>query len=208
MDRGIRPFCNAKFMYLLPTRVNSREGNVKFRKDVMGAVMEAFGATLASAATHYNHSFIEARKLGANDPTIAALLVGLGRPEDKKGGRKPKAKAEQAPDGAAPASPEPPPPAEEGATAESNPETAGEELNSTEVKGDVAWPHAEGYTAPTYTVSKKDGTVVASGLTKEQADELIAKAKASKKGTLEATAENAPQETPAETSEQEAAPAQ
>jgi hypothetical protein len=71
MDKGIRPFCDAKFVELLPTRVN---------------VMEAFGCTLASAATHYNHSFIQARK----NPELAALLVGLGRPEDKKGGRKKK----------------------------------------------------------------------------------------------------------------------
>ena len=86
MDKGIRPACNAKFLELLPTRVNTREGNCAFRKNVMASVMEDFGITLASAATHYNHAFKHAVSL--NTPG----LDGLGRPEDKKGGRKPKAK--------------------------------------------------------------------------------------------------------------------
>jgi hypothetical protein len=93
MDKGIRPFVNAKFAALLPTRVNTREGNTLFRKTVMHSAMEEFGITLASAATHYNHAFIEARKAAETDPALATLLQGLGRPEDKKGGRKPKQQA-------------------------------------------------------------------------------------------------------------------
>jgi hypothetical protein len=84
MDKGIRPECNRMFAQLLPTRVNTREGNTAFRKAVMAHIMENFGITVASAATHYNHSFIQAK---ANAPE---LVEGLGRPEDKKGGRKPK----------------------------------------------------------------------------------------------------------------------
>ena len=89
MDKGIRPACNDNFVELLPTRVNSREGNTAFRKSVIGYVMEEFGTTLASAATHYNHAFIAAKAV----PELQTLLEGLGRAEDKKGGRKPKAKA-------------------------------------------------------------------------------------------------------------------
>lgn len=93
MDKGIRPAMIAAFNAALPTRTNTREGNTVFRKTVMAGIMEAFGITLASAATHYNHAFIEAKK----DPLKAELLAGLGRPEDKKGGRKAKPKAEATP---------------------------------------------------------------------------------------------------------------
>ena len=85
MDKGIRPACNAKFVEALATRVNTREGTCAFRKNVMFYVMEEFGITLASAATHYNHSF-QAVKLATPE-----LVEGLGRADDKKGGRKPKA---------------------------------------------------------------------------------------------------------------------
>ena len=84
MDKGIRPACNRKFAELLPTR--AAVGNTAFRKNVMFYVMEEFGITLASAATHYNHAFQECRK------ATPELVEGLGRADDKKGGRKPKAK--------------------------------------------------------------------------------------------------------------------
>jgi hypothetical protein len=97
MDKGIRQECNRKFLELLPTRENTRIGNAKFRASVIGHVMEAFGATLAAAATHYNHAFIQAKAMlvdpKVDDETKAKLttqLEGLGRPEDKKGGRKKK----------------------------------------------------------------------------------------------------------------------
>ena len=83
MDKGIRPACNRKFAGLLPTR--AAVGNTAFRKNVMFYVMEEFGITLASAATHYNHAFQECRK------ATPELVEGLGRADDKKGGRKPKA---------------------------------------------------------------------------------------------------------------------
>ena len=110
MDKGIRPYCNIKFVELLPTRTNTRAGNTAFRKTVMCDIMEQFGITLASASTHYNHSFqcapiplgeyreVEFRgriiKLGPGLGVDPALLVGLGREADKKGGRKAKVKVE------------------------------------------------------------------------------------------------------------------
>ena len=136
MDKGIRPFCNAKFVELLPTRVNTREGNIRFRKEVRHAVMEAFGCTGASASTHYNHAFIEARK----NPDLAELLVGLGRPEDKKGGRKPKAKTEATP---APA-------VEPVANAET-PAAPAAEAGAT---AGPLWPFAPGYTGPQQSEEK------------------------------------------------------
>ena len=83
-DRGIRINVNHKFVELLAERATT--GNTRFRANVIGYAMEEFGITLASAATHYNHAFKEAKKL----PELAELLVGLGRPKDKKGGRKAK----------------------------------------------------------------------------------------------------------------------
>jgi hypothetical protein len=82
MDKGIRPACNAKFLELLPQRATL--GNTEFRRAVMNSIREDFGITEASAATHYNHSF---KTVKASNPE---LVEGLGRPEDKKGGRKKK----------------------------------------------------------------------------------------------------------------------
>ena len=76
MDKGIRPAANAKFLELIPTRVKTREGNTAFRKTVIAYIMEEFGATLASAATHYNHAFINARTLAATNAELAGHLEG------------------------------------------------------------------------------------------------------------------------------------
>ena len=86
MDKGIRPAVNRKFVEMLPQRAEI--GNTAFRKNIIAFAMDEFGITLASAATHYNHAFKEAKKVAE----LAPQLEGLGRPEDKKGGRKPKAK--------------------------------------------------------------------------------------------------------------------
>ena len=83
MDKGIRPACNAKFLELLPQRATP--GNTEFRRAVMNSIMEDFGCSLASAATHYNHSF---KVTKTSNPE---LVEGLGRPEEKNnGGRKKK----------------------------------------------------------------------------------------------------------------------
>lgn len=153
MDKGIRPFAIANFQATLPARENSAKGNTAFRKGVISAIMDSFGCTLAAAATHYNHAFIATREAAKTNETLAAQLVGLGRPEDKKGGRKKKAveatpAAEVAPQGDA----------------------------------------AQAETAPEQTVfrvcKKSDGSVVAEGLSFEDAKALVEKAAAAKKAKL------------------------
>ena len=133
MDKGIRPACNAKFAELLPQR--AALGNTEFRRAVMSFIVEEFGISVASAATHYNHAFKVAKEA---NPTA---VEGLGRPEDKKGGRKPKQFA---------------------------------------VVLDVSEP-----VQTVFEVKKKsDGSVVASGLSFEDARELVNKAAAQKKAKL------------------------
>jgi len=87
MDKGIRATCNFKFMELLPQR--AAMGNTAFRAAVMSHIVEEFGIPVTSAATHYNHSFQKCREASPE------LVEGLGRPDDKKGGRKPKAVARE-----------------------------------------------------------------------------------------------------------------
>ena len=77
--KGIREFTNAKFVELLPQLPEL--GGTGFRKAVMTAVVEQFGISINSAATHYNHSLKLARE---ENPTA---VEGLGRPEGKRGGR-------------------------------------------------------------------------------------------------------------------------
>ena len=170
MEKGIRPFVCARFLELLPTRAGStdRKVNTQFRKTLTSEVMEKFGTTLASAATHYNHAFIEARKLAAQQgqETLAAQLVGLGRPEDKKGGRKKKAQG----------------PVEEAAAPQAA-VTPAIEL-SDEQKAEAA-ADAEQHAALLYSVfRKKDDALVAKDLTREQADALLDKARVAKKAAL------------------------
>jgi hypothetical protein len=87
MDKGIRATCNFKFMELLPQR--AAMGDTAFRRAVMSYVAEQFDIPVTSAATHYNHSFRKCREASPE------LVTGLGRAEDKKGGRKPKAVARE-----------------------------------------------------------------------------------------------------------------
>jgi hypothetical protein len=81
MTQGIREFTNATFAANLPKLAEL--GNAGFRAKVMGETITKFNISVASAATHYNFS-LKAQRLA--DPKSVA---GLGRPEDKKGGRKP-----------------------------------------------------------------------------------------------------------------------
>jgi hypothetical protein len=88
MDKGIRPFANARFAALNPSRKAGTISNTEFRKSIIAECMEQFGITLAAAATHYNHAF---KAYKAANPTE---VEGLGRPPEKNnGGRKPKAPA-------------------------------------------------------------------------------------------------------------------
>jgi hypothetical protein len=149
-DRGIRVNVNHKFVELLAERATV--GNTRFRANVIGYAMEEFGITLASAATHYNHAFKEAKKR----PELAEALLGLGRPEDKKGGRKPKAKAPAA--------------------------VATPILLLGYTPATVV---AEAPEQTEFVVKRKsDGVVVAEGLTFENAAALVAKAAAAKKAKL------------------------
>ena len=155
MDKGIRPAANAKFLELLPTR--AEVGNTGFRKNVMFYIMEEYGITLASAATHYNHAF---KTVKAANPE---LVEGLGRAEDKKGGRKPKAKVEAV---------VPAPVLLLGYTA---PATVVDTSNDA------------GETMPAQTVftvkKKSDGTVIGE-FSFDEATALVAKSKAAKKAAL------------------------
>lgn len=81
MTKGIREFANATFTNTLPQL--KELGATGFRAEVMNLIVLAFGISVASAATHYNHALKQARLM---DPKS---VEGLGRPEDKKGGRKP-----------------------------------------------------------------------------------------------------------------------
>ena len=81
MTKGIRAFVNTTFNNTLPKLTEL--GNIAFRREVMNAAIMEFGISVASAATHYNHAFKEAKE------TNAAAVATLGRAEDKKGGRKP-----------------------------------------------------------------------------------------------------------------------
>lgn len=151
MDKGIRPACNAKFAELLPKRAEL--GNTEFRRAVMNYLIEEFGITLASASTHYNHSFIQCK--AANPEAV----VGLGRPEDKKGGRKAKVKTEAT------------------VATVANPLLANNTM--------LLLTYSPAAVVTLYTVKKKaNDAVVAENLTQEDAEALVQKAKVAKKAAL------------------------
>lgn len=180
MDKGIRPFCNNKFVELNNLRTRGELTNTQFRKNVMAACMEEFGITLASAATHYNHAFKTVKGLNSE------LVSGLGRPEDKKGGRKPKAKvvaeAVKAILGdAAPVDSALLLTALEMGKVQNHSEGTSEVVP--QEPNDAALPEVP--EVKTYTVTRvKDGAVVAEGLLLADAEALIAKAIAAKKAKL------------------------
>ena len=192
MDKGIRPAAIAKFAALLPTRVNTREGNTAFRKAVIAHLEEDFGITHAAGATHYNHAFIDAKTRSATDPALAALLVGLGRPEDKKGGRKKKV----VPPTAASVIPQPVNAllqnfinagVVQGPAQPVTQTAAVEEAKSEEPapQGDVPQEPQAPAAQTVFTVKKKkDGSVVAEGLSFEDAKALVEQAAAAKKAKL------------------------
>lgn len=81
MTQGIRAFVNDTFKNTLPQL--GELGTIGFRREVMDQAIMAFGISVASASTHYNHALKLAR---VETPEAVAKL---GRAEDKKGGRKP-----------------------------------------------------------------------------------------------------------------------
>jgi len=179
MDKGIRPYARTLFVEMSPTRVSTREGNTAFRKNIIAKLMEEFDVTLASGATHYNEAFKYVKE------TQPELVVGLGRPEDKKGGRKPKVKTEAV---VAPVET----PAETPAAAP----VLDESVLPAPAPA-VVWPFAEGYVAPQAAPEvtqkfvvrrKKDQVVVAEFESAELAQAAIDKAKQAKKAALELVA--------------------
>jgi hypothetical protein len=81
MTKGIRDYVNARFAKLLPKLQAGELDGKGFRAKVMEGAVAKFGITVAAAATHYNHS-LKMQRLAD-----AASVEGLGRPDDKKGGR-------------------------------------------------------------------------------------------------------------------------
>lgn len=81
MTQGIRAYTNARFLKYLAVFQVGELSATEFRKKVMDGAVNKFGISVASAATHYNHA-LKMQRL-ADEKSVE----GLGRPEDKKGGR-------------------------------------------------------------------------------------------------------------------------
>lgn len=81
MTQGIRDYTNARFAKHLPKFQAGELTGAAFRKKVMEETVAKFGISVASAATHYNHA-LKTTRLATPE-----MVEGLGRPEDKKGGR-------------------------------------------------------------------------------------------------------------------------
>ena len=105
MSKGIRQAALSTFIELAPQRVSGAlgsiehtvsPGNVAFRKMVCNKLEAQFNTSHKSACSAYNWAKIECTKLHPE------LVVNLGRAEDKKGGRKPKVKADPVAENAAP----------------------------------------------------------------------------------------------------------
>ncbi len=81
--RGIRAFVDQEFAKQLVKFQAGEIDGKKLRNLVCTKAIAKFEISNASAATHYNHSLTETRIATPN------AVKGLGRPEGKKGGRKP-----------------------------------------------------------------------------------------------------------------------
>lgn len=175
MDKGIRQGVSVKFNDMLSQLAEL--GGKKFRRIILDWTVAEYGCTMAAASTHYNHAFQAVKK------ATPEKVVGLGRPEGKNnGGRKKKAAAEAAPaaatDGAANAAAAVITDAAQAAALEGLAANVNPQEGNDQAPGTDELPK-------TYTVkTKKDGKVVAEGISLEAANELIEKAKAAKKGTL------------------------
>jgi hypothetical protein len=164
---SIRSAVNTKFVEMLPQLAVI--GGKKFRRTILDWSVETLGITMAAAATHYNHAF---HRIKECEPE---LVQGLGRPEGKNnGGRKRKPAAAPA---VAPA------PLLLTYTPAAAPATDLSVLLQAPVL--PLLPEAPA-AVQTFTVVRcKDGAEVATGLTKEAAEEMIAKAAAAKKAKLQ-----------------------
>lgn len=79
MARGIAQFANETFLSNLT--VFGTEGGKEFRKTVIDKIVNEFGISRASANTHYNNAFQQAKLY------CPQMVEGLGRAPDKIGGR-------------------------------------------------------------------------------------------------------------------------
>jgi hypothetical protein len=168
MDKSIRSYAKTRFLELTPERAGSadRKVNLTWRKKLLVELMEKFTCTIAAASTHYNEAFKAAKALSLQpgQETLAAQLVGLGRPEDKKGGRKKKV---------------------QGPAAEQTDTPVAPAIEQTEEQKAALAADAAQQAVMLYSVfRKKDDELIASGLTRDQADALIDKARVAKKAAL------------------------
>jgi hypothetical protein len=81
MTQGIRAFTNALFAKSLPSFQTGEMTGTDLRRKVMEGTIAKFDISVASAATHYNHALQMTRLAEPKS------VEGLGRPDDKKGGR-------------------------------------------------------------------------------------------------------------------------
>ncbi len=196
-SKSIRAWALAHFIEKLPEWQADKDvlRNRKFRRDQLADLLEQYSTmkpplTIPAACTHYNHALSWHRY--NDDPAIRAQVEGLGRPEDKKGGRKkkPVAAAQVLATATVVA------PAVKSVVALQHiaglvksvlvgaPASA-EAAVVAEVEKDLAveYPHQE--QRATFTVKKKrTGEVVATGLHLQDAEALVLGAKATKKGAM------------------------
>jgi hypothetical protein len=87
-NHTVRAFSNKAFIELNDLRIRSvapfigPKANTVFRKHVMALIIDKRGVSYAAATGHYNFALKYVRE------KYPELVDGLGRPEDKKGGRK------------------------------------------------------------------------------------------------------------------------
>ncbi len=162
---SIRSAVNTKFIEMLPQLATI--GGKAFRRQILDWSVEKLEITMSAAATHYNYAF---HRIKEGEPE---LVVGLGRPEGKNnGGRKKKTAAAPVLAPAAPLL-----------------------LTYTPAQHDLsvllelpATPLPMNTVAElwNFTVVRcKDGAVVGTGLSEQEAEEMVAKAVAAKKAKLE-----------------------
>jgi hypothetical protein len=182
MDKGIRPYALARFTEYNTRRLagdygpvsgdwyQDRTANKTFRKTVLSDIAEAFGIDMDRVApSHYNYA------LQAVKAATPEAVLGLCRPDDKKGGRKRKvaevAGADWDEDAVINADATPP----EGETLDTS------AFDDAAQEEEVQPPAAQ----EVFTVKKRStGEVVAEGITFDAARELVNRARAAKKAAL------------------------
>lgn len=166
MDKGIRSGVKFEFNRLLPQLPTL--GGKAFRKAILLWTVEQYECTMNAAATHYNFAKHEATKANPE------LVAGLGRaPEKNNGGRKKKVVDEFV---------GPLQPVGTLISSGIKPNTSTHTVTTNPVDDGLC---PEGNVQTEWKVCKKaDGTVIAEGLSFEDAKALVARAAAQKKAKL------------------------